>query len=248
MTGRSRRWRKGLLLSLLALLIATPASALLVRPVLLHLTSSGGQASGAFEVINDRNRPVAVEIKVNTLTLPERGEAVITPDAGDDFAIYPPIANIPAGGRQVFRVRWVGDTAPETGKMYMFSTSELPVSDQPGRTQLQVLYAINSVVSVRAPQARPAVTVAGVERATNAQGVAGVYVTFENSGAAMGQVANSELELTSGSWSKRVGQADLNNVIGLGIVPPRQRRAMFVPVADLPATGPVSARLRAFEG
>ncbi len=199
-------------------------------------------------MVNDRNRAVAVEIKVNTLSLPERGEAVITPDAGNDFAIYPPIANIPAGGRQVFRIRWVGQNIPETGRMYMFSTSELPVSDQPGRTQLQVLYAINSVVAVRSPQARAQISVAGVERATNAQGVAGVYVTFENSGMAMGQVANSEIELTSGTWTKLIRQADLNNVVGLGIVPARQRRAMFLPVADLPAGGAVTARLRAFEG
>jgi len=239
--------RLGVVLGVIAVLaLPLPALALLVRPVLLDLTSSGSNSTGSLEVINDRNRAVAVEVTVKRLSVPERGDPVLTPDDGANFQIFPPIANIAPGGRQVFRVRWVGEPQPAESQLYMFSTSELPVSDRPDSTTVQVLYAINSVVAVRAPNARPNIAIQSIERITRPDGQHGVEITFANTGPAHGFVANSVLALDDheAHWSHVFQPSDLNNAFGLGLVPANARRVMFLPVADLPTAGPLTAELR----
>ena len=57
-------------------LVGAPAYALLVRPVVVELTSTGNGASSSLEVVNDRNIAMTVEVKVQTLTVPEKGDRV----------------------------------------------------------------------------------------------------------------------------------------------------------------------------
>jgi P pilus assembly chaperone PapD len=231
---------------LLALLFAVPALALMVRPVVVELSSSGGGANGSLEVVNDRNRPVTVEVKVQKLTLPQRGDPVLTPDSGADFLIFPPIASIKPGARQVLRVRYIGPPDIPATRLYMFATSELPVAPDPTekRAQVQVLYSINSVVAVTPPEAKPDIKIAAVERAKNAKGEPGLYVMFENDGAAHGFVGNGTLELTSGAWHKEFGQKQVGEAFGLGLVPAQAKRDMFIPIADVPATGSISGDIK----
>lgn len=242
-------WRKPclFLILLMAFAIPFPAWALLVRPVLLDLTSTGSNSSGSLEVINDRNRPVAVEVTVKKLTLPERGDPVLTPDDGANFQIFPPIASIAPGARQVFRVRWVGNPAPAESQLYMFSTSELPVANRPNSTTVQVLYAINSVVAVRAPNAKPNIAIDSMARVTRPDGKSGIEITFANTGPSHGFVTQAELELRddAANWSHTFEPSDLNNAFGLGLVPANSKRVMFLPVADLPPSGDLSAEMRA---
>jgi fimbrial chaperone protein len=248
MVNRRAFFRAAAFMAIFGLMAAPlPVLALLVRPVLMNLTSSGAGANGSFEVVNDRNRPITVEISVNRLTVPERGQVVVTPDEGSDFQIFPPIARIPAGGRQIFRVRWIGEPNIPESRLFMFSTTELPVSEAGGGpTGVQIYYAINSVVAVRAPTARPDISISSVERATNSEGHPGVDITFENHGPAHGFVANAELEISAegGGWSHTLRPADLNTAFGIGLLPPNGRRIMFLALDDVPAQGTLTARLR----
>ncbi len=245
-----RTWRAAALACLILVAVtlpALPALALLVQPILITLTSSGSGATGAIEVINDRNRPIAVEVTVNKLAVPERGEVVVTPDDGADFQIFPPIANIAPGARQVFRIRWIGEPNLPESKMFMFSTSELPVSTNPtAQSAVEVLYAIQSVVTVRPPQARADIAIAEVRRAEGRDGKKGVEIVFANQGPSHGFVNNADLKLRveGVSWERDFGPAELNNVFGLGLVPPNARRAMFIPIEDLPPQGNVTARIQ----
>jgi P pilus assembly chaperone PapD len=246
---KSRAWWRNprlLLITILAFAIPFPALALLVRPVLLDLTSAGSQSSGSLEVINDRNRDIAVEITVKKLALPERGDPVLTPDDGANFQIFPPIASIAPGARQVFRIRWIGDPAPAESQLYMFSTSELPVADRPNATTVQVLYSINSVVAIRAPNAKPNIAIASIARVTHPDGKSGVEITFSNTGPAHGFVTKSALQLKddTANWSHTFEPSDLNNAFGLGLVPANAKRVMFLPTPDLPANGDLSAEMR----
>lgn len=223
---------------------ATPALALLVQPILIKLNTSGAGSSAAIEVVNDRNRPVTVEIGVEQLLIPERGAATRAPDSGDEFQIFPPQAVVPAGGRQVFRVRWVGEPVIDKGKLYMFSTAELPVELEEGRTGVSLYYAVESVVAVSPTGGRPEISVSKVERATNAQGVAGLEVTFVNDGPAVGYAneATMRLSIPGSDWSMTLNSSELNNAFGLGIVPAAQNRVMFFAPADVPAEGEIVAQ------
>jgi len=229
------------------LLLSAPAYALMVRPVVIELTSTGAASSSALEVVNDRNVPMTVEVKVQNLSLPEKGAPVLTPSSGDDFLVFPTIAKVDPGARQVFRVRYIGDPNPAQGRLYMFSTSELPVSNNPAgaaKAQVQVLYSINSVVAVRPPKAKADIKVASVQRTTNEKGQAGLEITFENDGNAHGFVGAGSMTLSDGSWKKSLDADQMGKAFGLGLVPAASKRMMFVALPDAPPNGVIDASVK----
>jgi P pilus assembly chaperone PapD len=240
--------KAGLALLLLAALMlpAVPALALLVRPILIDLASSGSGASGTLEVINDRNRPIAVEVTVKNLAIPEQGDVSITESDGSEFQIFPAIAKIPAGGRQIFRIRYIGTPAIAESRLFMFNTAELPVAETPTTTGVSLLYAIQSVVAVRPAKGRSDISVVEVRRATGRDGTKGVDMVFKNDGPAHGYVTRGSLRLSvpGTKWEQSFNTGALNNVFGLGIVPANARRVMFVPLKDLPETGQISTDFR----
>ncbi|UKK83146.1 fimbria/pilus periplasmic chaperone [Sphingopyxis sp. BSN-002] len=228
-------------------ILSAPAFAILVRPIVIELTAIGSSSTTQIEVVNDRNKPMAVEVRPKVLVLPEQGPPVTDTPADGDFLIFPTIANIPAGGRQVFRVRYVGDPAITQSKLYMFSTSELPVDANPegGKAQIEMLYSIGSVVAVRPVQGKPEISVVAVARGADKDGKPGVTVTFENIGRTHGYVAGSTLDLKSDAgWSKQLDAAAMNTKVGLGLVPANAKRTMFVELPDVPADGNLSGSVR----
>lgn len=231
--------RLGLLGVLALMLVATPSSAMLVQPVFLDMRFTGLQSSGGIRVVNDRNRPVSVEVTVSSLEIPEKGAAVFTPIEGEDFLIFPAVANIPPNGTQIFRIRWVGDPAMAEGKMFAFTTSELPIEiDETAGAAVQLLYAIQTVVAIGPAGSRAQIAPVAIRRSELADGVKGVTITFENTGNLHGQVNSSTITVsTPGGWSHRMEPADVSNAVGLGLVPANARREMFVAMADLPETG-----------
>jgi P pilus assembly chaperone PapD len=230
----------------MSFMVAGPVMALLVRPIILDLTSSGGGVNGQIEVVNDRNTPMAVEIKVNSFTLPVRGEPVIGPDAGGDFLIFPAIAQLKPGARQVFRIRYVGNPALAASKLYMFASSELPVSETAGdeKARIEILYSITSIVAVRPAKAKAAINVIGVERAVGADKQPGLRIMFENKGSAHGYVGDAALELAAPGWNSTVGADQTSKAFGLGLIPAAARRSLFVPLKDVPANGQIAVEIK----
>lgn len=223
------------------LLVGTPSSALLVQPVFLDMRYSGVQSNAGIRVVNDRNRPVSVEVTVSSLEIPETGAAVFTPIEGEDFLIFPAVANIPPNGTQIFRVRWVGDPALMEGKLFAFTTSELPVEiDGTSGAAVQLLYAIQTVVAIGPSRSKAEISPVAIRRAESADGVKGVVVTFENSGVLHGQVNSSTITLSAPGWSHRMDPADVSNALGLGLIPANAKREMFLAVPNVPETGDLS--------
>lgn len=220
------------------MLIATPSSALLVQPVFLDMRYNGVRSNAGLRVVNDRNRTVAVEVTVSAVSIPEVGPPVFTPIDGDDFLIFPAVANIPANGTQVFRVRWIGDPGAAEGKIFAFTTSELPVEiDSEGGAAVQLLYAIQTIVGIGPQGTRADIQTLGAERAESSEGVKGVRIRFDNSGPIHGQVTAATITVSSGTWSRRLEPAQVSEAVGLGLVPAGSQRSMFIPIPDLPSEG-----------
>jgi fimbrial chaperone protein len=244
----------GLLLA--ALLPATPSFALLVQPIVIDMSTNGARSNAALTVVNDRRTPETVEITIGKLTLPERGAPQITEDKGDDFLVFPPRATIAPGKTQVFRIRWIGDPALAEGRTYMFSTTELPV-DANGANGIQLLYSIQSLVTVNSPNLKPDVRPLTVARSTQAAPKpekpedkpaapkAGVEVTFSNTGPASDYLSKFSLKLKAegSNWSKTIASTDLAKSVGLGLIAPNSRRIFFIELDGVPASGALSATL-----
>lgn len=216
-----------------------PAFALLVKPIVLEMTTTGSDANSTIEVVNDRNTPVTVELTVEKLKVPERGAVETEADAGDDFLIFPPQAIIAPGGRQNFRVRWVGEPALDQTRLFMFTTSELPVEIPEGTTGVQLYYAVQSVVAVSTADAKADVSIRQVERSENGD-QKGVLVSFANQGSKHAFISAAQIELRSGAWRRTVSEQELGSAFGLGLVPPKGSRTMFLPVEDVPADGAIA--------
>lgn len=230
-------------------LIAAPAYALLVQPVVIRMQSNGSKASAAITVVNDRNRPNTVEVRVAKLTVPEQGPVQLTADPGNDFLVFPPIATIQPGKTQVFRIRWVGDPVLPEAKSYMFTTSEVPI-EQKGQSGVQLVYAIQSLVTVSSPKLQSTISVASAARGTHAYAATetvpahtapGLIVTFVNDGNDVAYISDyaMRMEIPGTPWKLDVSSADIQQYVGLGLIPPNARRQLFVPVANLPASGDV---------
>lgn len=218
--------------------VATPSLALLVQPVFLDMRYSGVQSNAGLRVVNDRNRPVTVEVTVNSVSVPETGDAVFTPIEGEDFLIFPSVANIPANGAQIFRVRWIGDPAMAEGQIFALTTSELPIeTDEETGAAVQLLYAVQTIVGIGPANGRADISATTVTRETRPDGRKGVLVTFENTGTIHGQVNAATLAFSAPGWSHRMESADVANAIGLGLVPANAKRIMFIPIEDVPAAG-----------
>lgn len=217
--------------------IATPSAALLVQPVYMDMRYTGAQSSAGLTVINDRNRPMTVEVTLNRIELPDEGAPVFTPIEPNDFLIFPAVATIPANGTQVFRVRWIGEPKAE-GELYAFTTSELPVEVETDATAaLQLLYAIQTIVGIAPAGAQPDLSAESVVRGENADGVKGVRILFANTGNAHGQVTGGGISVSSGSWSHRFSAEEVSGAVGLGLVRANGKRWMFLPLPSVPETG-----------
>lgn len=231
--------------------LVTPASALLVQPINILMTSTGQQSNAALTVVNDRDRPNTFEVTVNKLTLPENGAPVVTPIKGDEFLIFPPTATVQPGKTQVVRIRWVGDPVLKESQAYMFNTAELPVNQLQG-SGVQVVYTIQSLVTVTSPALKPeiAVQTATVETETQvansehpARTVPGVGVTVSNSGNGLDFLTNYKFTLKSGAWSMTIDPHDVAQYVGLGLVMPNSKRHFFLVLPKLPPAGPVQVSL-----
>ncbi len=237
--------RRAVMATLAAVLVVGvpfAAKALLVQPIVIEMTTIGAGSTAAIEVVNDRNSTVTVEISAEELQVPASGPVSTVPNDGSEFLIFPPQAVIPAGGRQVFRVRWVGEPDLEKTKLYMFTTAELPVGLPEGETGVELYYAVQSIVSVTPPGAAPSISIPTVERGENAAGETGVWMTFNNAGRAHAYVGQGQVALSSSAgWKSNLTADVVGAAFGLGLVPAQASRRMFIAVPDLPAADAFTA-------
>ncbi len=227
-------------------ILGTPAHALLVQPLVIEMQSSGSRTNTSLRVVNDRTVPMTIEVNVNRLIVPENGPVSVEPIDGDDFLIFPPQATVAPGATQIFRVRWVGEPVIEQSQLFMFQTEELPVERTlEGGAAIQVLYAIQSVVAVAPPRGRADIGVESAVRETAADGRTGARVMFTNDGNSHVFLSGGRMTISNGAgWRRVLEGAELNEVIGLGLLPPAARRSMFVAIPDLPAEGTLEVTIQ----
>lgn len=246
------RWVKPWIASVAALLTITAfaavAHALVLQPLAVDMRSSGTQASTTFRVVNDGQSVMPVEVSYKRMTLGETGGPVLSNARGDEFVIFPPQATIRPGATQVFRVQWVGNPAVAKSESYMFSFSQVPVERPDNVTGIQVLYSLQSVVSVAPVQGIPALTFKSARPVPLEKGGHGVEVVIENQSPVHGYFSRVRLQLrrevTPGriAWQKTFDTGELSAAIGLGLVPGGQTRKFVLPV-DQPLQGPLTGML-----
>lgn len=240
--------------------LVSPALAMRVSPMVVEMESRGTNAVARVEVQNINPGNLAFQTRVFRMEIDKDGTIVETP-ADDQFLIFPPQGVLPAGGRQVVRLQWVGDAEPTTSQAFYVSVEQLPVAFEPGTAesvgaQVQVLYNMRALVVVAPPGAKPDVKATAVKQ-VNYQPPAlpgatetpplqdGVEITLNNAGRRHAMMANFgwQLEGTdrNGKWLRvDISPEELNRAVGTGYVPAQGERIFRVPV---PGFGPGPIKL-----
>lgn len=241
-------------------IFVAPAIAMRVSPMVVEMESRGTNAVARIEVQNINAGKLAFQTRIFRMEIDKDGVISETP-ADDQFLVFPPQGALPAGGRQVVRLQWVGDAEIPTSQAYYVSVEQLPVAFEPGSTesvgaQVQILYNMRALVVVAPPGAKPDVKATSVKQ-VNYQPPAlpgakdtppmqdGVEVVLQNSGRrhAMMSAFGWQLEGkdTAGKWLRvDVSPDDLNRVVGTGYVPAQGERTFRLPV---PGFGPYPIKL-----
>jgi len=256
-----KRHARALLAALAALVIlATPALAMRVSPMVVEMESRGSNAVARIEVQNINPGNLAFQTRVFRMEIDKDGNITEIP-ADQDFLIFPPQGVLPVSGRQVVRLQWVGDAEPATSQAYYVSVEQLPVPFEPGSTdsvgaQVQVLYNMRALVVVAPPGAKPDVKATTVKQATYQPPALpgsselppmqdGVEITLRNDGRRHALMANFGWQLegtdAAGKWLRvDISPEELNRAVGTGYVPAQGERTFRVPV---PGFGPGPIKL-----
>lgn len=252
---------RAVLVALIALfMMIAPAQAMRVSPMVIEMESRGSNATARIEVQNINPGNLAFETRVFLMNIDADGKITETP-ADKDFLIFPPQGVLPAGGRQVVRLQWLGDAAPETSQAYYVSIEQLPVALEPTGTdtvgaQVQILYNMRALVVVAPPGAKPDVEATEVKQATFRPATPpgakelppmqdGVEITLRNEGRRHAMMANFAWQLVGedkdGKWLRvDISAEELNRAIGTGFIPAKGERVFRVPV---PGFGPGPIKL-----
>ncbi len=254
-----KRHARALLAALAALvLLVSPALAMRVSPMVVEMESRGTGAVARIEVQNINPGNLAFQTRVFRMEIDKDGNIVETP-ADQDFLIFPPQGVLPASGRQVVRLQWVGGAELAASQAYYVSVEQLPVAFEPGSpdalgAQVQVLYNMRAIVVVAPPGAKPDVKATSVKQATYQPPAPpgskelppmqdGVEITLRNEGRRHAMMSNFGWQLegtdAAGKWLRvDISPEELNRAVGTGYVPAQGERVFRVPVPGF-GSGPI---------
>ncbi len=202
-----------------------------VSPVQLELKSVGTTSRSTLTVDNKSAAALPVEIVIKRMTQDENGVRKYHADGHNEFLVIPPQAMIPPGGSQVFRVQWVGEPALAESKSFMLFANQVPVKLPANSSGVQMISSMGAMINVAPPQSTAdlKVVTTGVEL-DKKTGKKHPTVTVENPTKTHALLPKATLKLQSGGWQQTYPPDALNSQIGIGLVPPGQRRKFVLPV------------------
>jgi len=215
-------------------LTSISADAMGVSPVQVELQSAGGQSRGTLTVSNTGGAPLPVDITIKRMTQDENGIRKYHDDAQAEFLILPPQAMVPPGGSQVFRIQWVGEPILDHSKSYMLFANQVPVKMTADKSGVQMISSMGAMINVAPPKgaADLKVVASGIE-VDKKTGKRHPTVTVENPTKVHALLPKATLKLQAGNWTEQFEPNQLLGRVGIGLVPPGQRRKFVLPV-DLP--------------
>lgn len=227
--------------------LATAAEAMTVQPVVIDLTTSGRSMSQVVTVENSFDKPLPVELRIETLDLTADGAKPSGKDSGE-LAVFPPQALIQPGQRQNFRVQYVGDPALARSKHYFVTVAQLPVQTSDARSNIQLLYNFQVLVSISPDGAKPALSIASAEIGKNAEGAPAPVVTVTNASVAHGYLSRGRVRVVQFGpdgkeiLRKQLTGPELQQTIGYGLIGGGQTRRVTLPVTLPQPSGRVEAQ------
>lgn len=241
-----RAFRLALIAAGLSALIAVvPAQAYRVVPLTIELEPSGRGSQGQFRVINDTERPVALQVTIQKRETAIDGADVLTPTEEGQFVLFPPQMVLRPGQSQAVRVQWRGSATPEKELAFRVITEQLPINlqrERQGGAQVTLLLRYEGTLYVSPANAAPVVAVDSAKAATNEEGQQRLTVTLSNTGTRHAILGNLKLSVTAGGQSVTMTPEQLEGMTGANMLAGATRE-FSVPWPEGLPVGPVEVGL-----
>jgi P pilus assembly chaperone PapD len=216
----------------LALLVVSPVLALNVQPVIIDLLSTGRSASAVISLQNTFAETVPVEVIARPVRIVDGELREIENEEAENILVFPAQATVKGGQTQAFRVQWVGDPAPTASEHYYVTVAQLPVALAENQNAIQVLHRFRVLVSVGAPNARPALKIVKAEIRPDEAGKPRPVISVANEGATYGYVGRGRMTIVQRSpageeiYRESFDPDQIQQRMGLGIVPSGATRVL----------------------
>ncbi|RJF93374.1 molecular chaperone [Sphingomonas cavernae] len=247
-------------------LSAVAAEAARVTPMAVDLAPTGSQSASRIEVTNNEDRQLPLEVRMYRGAISETGELDLQP-ADDRFMVFPPQTVIEPRSQQVFRVQYIPDAMPATSEIYYAAVSQVPVPLDPSESRIQVVMRFNVLVNVVPSGTTPDPVVSNVavvdrdielpadekqpaeKQVKRTEKQRGIEVRIENKGTRYFAAGRTGWTIAGADEagapvSVNYTDAQMSDLIGMGIVAPGKARKFFVPTEKLLKTGSVTVTLK----
>ncbi len=235
---------------LAATLVAlTPAFSYDMKPIVIQLAPSGAGATQSVVLTNTHDVPIAIEVRAYTRAQNPDGTENRTPE-DDNLIITPPQMVIAPKASQSFKVRWIGDPAPDKELAFRLVSSQLPIKfrdEKKGDVSVNVTmnYRYEAALYVVPPQSKPSARLTGIAPVKDENGQTWLEVKILSDGTRRAILDNPILVVRPQNGGTPVtleGEqlaelANQNILVG-------SERVIRLPWPDGMAPGPVEGELR----
>ncbi len=186
-------------------ILASPARAHEVEPLIIDLAPSGRGATATMRVTNRDAVPVAVEIYAERRLIDEFGNET-RKRADDDFILVPGQMRVEPGQTGTFRVRYIGEPV-ERSVGYAVTVAQLKLENVE-QTGVQILVNFAASVHVVPRNAKSNMTASVAEIVTGSDGKPMVNFVLANEGNRHQGMAAGKITLTNAAGAEFVLEGD----------------------------------------
>ena len=209
----------------------SPALAFKLEPISRVFEPAGAGATQSYQVINDSEEQIAVELSMAERKISLEGQET-TESADDDFLVYPSQIVLPPQGVQSVRVTWLGNPNPEKELAYRIIAEQLPINlNNPEESQaettsgaVKVMFRYMGSVYIRPKNAESKVVLNGITHEKGTDGNDRLVITFDNQGTRRAVLSELNLNLTSQGSQLTLKPEQLEGVNNGVILAGNQRR------------------------
>lgn len=225
----------------------TSAAAFTLSPMSQVVTPKGTRSACSYEVTNPGSKPIAIEFWVAHLHKNLDGSEDLSQPA-IDFAVFPPQLVLEPGGTQTIRVRWLGDSAPESELSFRFMAEQVPVDlERPDtadgvHAQLSFHYNYHGTLFVRPRHAQPDVDIEDIELIRK-DSTAMLRLRVHNDGTTRGWVRRFVLRVEIDGERHVLTEQELPTLENLPVLAGGSRELLVPWPTGLPEVQPTSASL-----
>lgn len=218
------------------------------NPLAQTFAPTGSDATRSYEIVNDTDEPIAVDVSVGLSQIGLTGDENLTP-AEDDFLVYPPQMILAPGELQTVRVTWLGNPTPEQELTYRLIAEQLPIhlvdpeAPIPNQTSGEIKLTFRYIASmfIRPQGVASDVSLVAVEPIVIDSGETKLSVTLDNRGNGNARLTDWQLDLVSQGQTVQITPASAKEMSGRVIQPGQQRQFELawpeeLPIGDVKAT------------